>query len=731
MLKLFRYLKASIISIFIIIGLLIVQAGLDLSLPDYTSKIINVGIGQNGIENALVEVMSESTFNDLSLVLTKENQKYLLDNYELIERKNKDYLDKYPILKEENIYILDTKDKEKVENILQDAFAILYVGEMFSKTENSEFKIPEGMTFIDVLSNMDDATRNGLLESINEKLKEMPGTLLSSSSIEYVKSEYQKVGIDLSKLQTNYIMVSGAKMLGIALLIMVVSIGITFFGSRLAARLAHTLRTKVFEKVVRFSKTEMKKFGTSSLITRTTNDIQQIQHVVVFLMRVVFYAPIIAFGGILKVSRADNSMLWITVIAVATLFIILGTLFIIAMPKFKKLQNLIDKLNLVAREILSGIPVIRAFSNERHEEKRFDNANKTLTKVMLFVNRTMSFMMPLMMLLMNITCVAIVWYGAVGVDAGTIGVGDILAYIQYTMQIIMAFLMISMISIMLPRASISAKRIMEIIESENTIIDPEKEQEFDKNKKGIVEFKNVCFRYPDANEDVITDVNFIAKPGTTTAFIGSTGSGKSTLINLIPRFYDVTEGAILIDGVDIRKIKQETLRNKIGYVPQKGILFSGTIESNIKYGNENITDKKMKEAARIAQATDFIEQKTKKYEENIAQGGTNVSGGQRQRLSIARAIATDPDIFIFDDSFSALDFKTDANLRKELSKVTKDKIVFIVAQRISTIMNVDKIIVLNEGKVVGMGTHKELIKNCEVYREIAFSQLSEEEINNG
>lgn len=731
MLKLFRYLKASIISIFIIIGLLIVQAGLDLSLPDYTSKIINVGIGQNGIENALVEVMSESTFNDLSLVLTKENQKYLLDNYELIERKNKDYLDKYPILKEENIYILDTKDKEKVENILQDAFAILYVGEMFSKTENSEFKIPEGMTFIDVLSNMDDATRNGLLESINEKLKEMPGTLLSSSSIEYVKSEYQKVGIDLSKLQTNYIMVSGAKMLGIALLIMVVSIGITFFGSRLAARLAHTLRTKVFEKVVRFSKTEMKKFGTSSLITRTTNDIQQIQHVVVFLMRVVFYAPIIAFGGILKVSRADNSMLWITVIAVATLFIILGTLFIIAMPKFKKLQNLIDKLNLVAREILSGIPVIRAFSNERHEEKRFDNANKTLTKVMLFVNRTMSFMMPLMMLLMNITCVAIVWYGAVGVDAGTIGVGDILAYIQYTMQIIMAFLMISMISIMLPRASISAKRIMEIIESENTIIDPEKEQEFDKNKKGIVEFKNVCFRYPDANEDVITDVNFIAKPGTTTAFIGSTGSGKSTLINLIPRFYDVTEGAILIDGVDIRNIKQETLRNKIGYVPQKGILFSGTIESNIKYGNENITDKKMKEAARIAQATDFIEQKTKKYEENIAQGGTNVSGGQRQRLSIARAIATDPDIFIFDDSFSALDFKTDANLRKELSKVTKDKIVFIVAQRISTIMNVDKIIVLNEGKVVGMGTHKELIKNCEVYREIAFSQLSEEEINNG
>ena len=457
MLKLFKYLKASIISILIIVGLLIVQAGLDLSLPDYTSKIINVGIGQNGIENALVEVMSESTFKDLSLALNEEDEKYLLDNYKLIKKGNNDYLDKYPILKEENIYILDTKNKEKVEDILEYAFAVLYVGEMLGKTAYSEFQIPEGMTFIDVLSNMDDTTRDILLKNINSKLKEMPDTLLSSSSIEYVKSEYQKVGIDLSKLQTNYIMISGAKMLGIALLIMAVSIGITFFGSRLAARLAHTLRTKVFEKVVYFSKTEMKKFGTSSLITRTTNDIQQIQHVVVFLMRVVFYAPIIAFGGILKVSRADNSMLWITVIAVVTLFIILGTLFIIAMPKFKKLQDLIDRLNLVARETLSGIPVVRAFSNEKHEEKRFNKANKDLTNVMLFVNRTMSFMMPLMMLLMNVTCVAIVWYGAVGVDAGTIGVGDILAYIQYTMQIIMAFLMISMISIMLPRASISAK----------------------------------------------------------------------------------------------------------------------------------------------------------------------------------------------------------------------------------------------------------------------------------
>lgn len=749
MLKIFKYLKSSIISILIIIVLLVCQANFDLKLPDYTSKIINVGIGQYGIENAELEVISESTFNELTLILNEEDEKYLKENYKLIEKEGykpgvdlisdedveiselyEECFKKYPILEKENIYVLE-KSNEKNEEILKKAFAIFYTADMYSNLENSEFKIPEGMTFIDVLSSMDEESRDNLIEKINETLKEMPDTLLSSSAIEFVKKEYQKVGLDLSEIQTKYITLSGAKMLGVALLIMVISIAITFFGSRLAAKLAHTLRTKVFEKVVHFSKTEMKKFGTSSLITRTTNDINQIQHVVVFLMRVVFYAPIIAFGGIIKVSQADNSMLWIIIIAVVSLFVILGTLFMIAMPKFKKLQELIDKLNLVSRETLAGIPVIRAFSNEKHEEKRFDEANNNLTKVMLFVNRTMSFMMPMMMLLMNVTCVAIVWYGAIGVDNGTIGVGDIMAYIQYTMQIIMSFLMISMISIMLPRASISAKRIMEVIESENTIKDPIKEQKLDKKKKGLVEFKNVCFRYPDAFEDVITDVNFIAKPGTTTAFIGSTGSGKSTLINLIPRFYDVTEGSILIDGVDIRNINQKTLRSKIGYVPQKGILFSGTIESNIKYGSDSITDKDMKEASRIAQATDFIEQKTNKYNEAISQGGTNVSGGQRQRLSIARAIAINPDIFIFDDSFSALDFKTDATLRKELSKVTKNKTVFIVAQRISTIMNANQIIVLNEGKVVGMGTHKELIKNCSVYREIALSQLSEEEINNG
>lgn len=731
MFKIFKYLKTSIISILIIMGLLICQANLDLALPDYTSKIINIGIQQNGIENTALEVISESTFNEISILVDFEELEYLKENYKLIKKGNSKYINEYPILKDENIYLLNTKKIDKIDAILTDAFSLFYVSDMLTKMENNSFNIPAGMNLIDALVMMDEGTRKETIKKIEDILSNMPDTILNSSAIEFVKNEYEKVGINLGKMQTNYIITSGAKMLGIALLIMLVAIGVTFFGSRLAAKLAYTLRSKVFEKIVHFSKSEIKKFGTASLITRTTNDIQQIQQVVVFLMRIVFYAPIIAIGGILKTTSADKSMLWIIVLAVITLFIILGTLFIVTLPKFTKLQVLIDKLNLVARETLSGIPVIRAFSNEKHEKERFDKANKTLTKVNLFVNRTMALMMPLMMLLMNVVCIAIVWYGAIGVDSGTIQVGDILAYIQYSMQIIMAFLMISMVSIMLPRANVSAKRIVEILETKDTILDPKEEQEFDETKKGLVEFKNVCFRYPDASEDIITDVNFKALPGTTTAFIGSTGSGKSTLINLIPRFYDVTEGSILIDGVDIRNINQETLRNKIGYVPQKGILFSGNIESNIKYGNKSVTFKQMEEAAKIAQATDFIEAKPKKYKESIAQGGTNVSGGQRQRLAIARALATNPDILIFDDSFSALDFKTDAKLRKELSKVTKDKTVFIVAQRISTIMNAEQIIVLNEGKVVGIGTHKELVKSCEVYREIALSQIGEEEINNG
>jgi len=733
MLKLFKYLKSSILSIIVIILLLVTQAICDLKLPEYTSKIVNIGIQQNGIENAAATVMTAKKYDNIVLFLSNDDKEYLANYYDLLTTGDYDnYKDKYPILETENLYKLNTKDedvKEKISDILSLPLMMDY---MITSGKAAEygFAVPENMDFYTSLKYMTSEQIDAMLANVNEKLEAMPETILTSTAILDIQSEYKNIGIDTGVLQTNYILVSGAKMLAIALLIMCLAVAVGLLGSRLAANLAMTLRSKVFSKVVSFSKTEMKSYGTASLITRTTNDIQQVQQIIVMLMRVVFYAPIIAVGGIIKTTSTSGSMGWIIALAVATLLIIITGLFTIVMPKFKKLQILVDKLNLVTREILTGIPVIRAFHNEKHEEKRFDNANSNLNKVNLFVNRTMAFMMPMMMLLMNAVCIAIVWKGAYGINDGVMQVGDMMAYIQYSMQIIMSFLFIGMMSIMLPRASVSANRIVEIINTDVSIKDNKTVKKFDTSKKGVVEFKRVSFRYPDANEDVITDVNFTSKPGTTTAFIGSTGSGKSTLINLIPRFYDVTEGAILIDGVDIKDVSTKDLRAKIGYVPQKGMLFSGDVESNIKYGDSKITDKEMKEAASIAQASDFIENLDGKYEAEISQGGTNVSGGQRQRLAIARAIAINPDIFIFDDSFSALDLKTDAKLRSELTKVTKDKTVFIVAQRISTILNANQIVVLNEGKVVGIGNHKELMKTCDVYREIALSQLSEEELSN-
>ena len=732
MIKIFKYLKSSVISIFLIVCLLATQAICDLALPDYTSKIVNIGIQQNGIENAAAIVITEDTYNNMKLLLSDDEQDYIDSHYELLTKENyKNYKD-YDLLKEENLYKLkdvSNDEEDKISEILSMPIMINYMVKS-GGLDSYGINIPSNMTLEDIFSVMSSEQIDSMLNTTNKILEEMPESVILSTAVMAIKDEYTRVGLDIGKLQTNYILVSGAKMIGIALFIMLISLIIGFLGARLAARLAKTLRAKVFEKVVSFSKNEMKKFGTASLITRTTNDIQQIQHIVLFLMRVVVYAPIIAIGGVIKTTSKSGSMGWVIFASVAALFIIIITLFSIILPKFKILQDLVDKINLVTREFLTGIPVVRAFNNEKHEEERFDEANNNFTKVNLFVNRVMALMMPLMNLLMYTACIMIVLKGAEGVDLGTMQVGDIMAYIQYTMQIIMAFLMIGMMSIMLPRASVSAKRIMEIIETDIKVKDPVKELTTDKAKKGVVEFKQVCFRYPDANEDVITDVNFIAKPGTTTAFIGSTGSGKSTFINLIPRFYDVTEGSILIDGVDIRKIKQKTLRSKIGYVPQKGMLFSGTVESNIKYGDSNITDKEMKKAASIAQASDFKNNLENKYDYEVSQGGTNVSGGQRQRLSIARAIAINPEIYIFDDSFSALDFKTDANLRAELSKITKNATVFIVAQRINTILNADQIIVLDEGKVVGKGTHNELMKNCEVYKEIALTQLSEEELKN-
>lgn len=722
MLKVFKYLKSSIFSVLAIILLLFCQAYLDLTLPDYTSKIVNVGVQQGGIENAAIEQIGENTLDTLTLFMNSKDRKYILNQYE-----------KSDTYKGEDIYELkEDSNIDKVSSIMARPMMILSYAEQDQKSDDStvSFDLPEGVTLEQALTMMSDVQREKMLDEINKKIKDIPDSIIDQAAVSFVKSEYQRIGVDTDTIQTMYIVKVGIIMLGIALGAMAVGILIVFIGSRMAAKLAKTLRHKVFTKVVGFSKNEIKTYGQSSLITRTTNDVQQVQMVVVFLLRVVFYAPIIGIGGVIKAMHTNADMTYIIGVAVVAILAVVITLFAIAMPKFNRVQKLIDKLNLVTREILSGLPVIRAFSNERHEEERFEEANKRLTKVNLFINRAMSFMMPIMMLVMNFICLIIVYQGAKGVDSGIMQVGDIMAYIQYTMQIIMAFLMISMMSIMLPRANVSAKRIMEVIETPDTIYNSDHLVEFNPEMRGRVEFKNVSFRYPDADYDVITDIDLVANPGETTAFIGSTGSGKSTLINLIPRFYDVTDGELLVDGVNIKDVDLKKLRDKIGFVPQKGVLFTGTIKDNIKYGNENITDEDVNKALDIAQATEFVSKLKGGVDYDISQGGTNVSGGQKQRLSIARAIAKDPDIYVFDDSFSALDFKTDAKLRGELAKITKNKTVLIVAQRISTIMNADKIVVLDEGRVVGIGKHKDLLENCSVYKEIALSQLSKEELEN-
>lgn len=744
MIKIFKYVKDSWISILALVLLLAGQAICDLSLPDYTSKIVNVGISQGGIEETAYQAIRESEMEKILLFLSDTEKENVLKYYTLLsketlsEKELKEKTEKYPSLSTENIYERKkiTKEEKETLNQLLEVPTLLVASFRGEREENKELReqvlngLPSDTDLFLVLNAMPKEALQELTEKCKTQLEQMPESILESSAINLVRAEYIAIGMNTEKIQTNYIVLAGAKMLGIALLSMITTIFVGLLGARLSAKLARRLRKKVFEKVVSFSATEMKQYGTASLITRTTNDIQQLQMVLVMLLRTVFYAPIIGIGGVIKSLNANSSMAWIIAVAVMSILTLVIILFAIVMPKFKIVQKLVDQLNLVTREILTGLPVIRAFHNEQHEEERFDRANKNLTKLNLFVGRTMSFMMPAMSFIMNTVALVILWKGAYSIEAGTMQVGDMMAFIQYTMQIIMAFLMISMISIMLPRATVSAKRVEEVIQTDLVIKEPEQEQPLDSKQKGVVEFRNVSFRYPDANEDVITDINFVAKPGMTTAFIGSTGSGKSTLINLIPRFYDVTEGAILIDGVDIRNIKTHTLRDKIGYVPQKGILFSGTIASNIGYGKEKITQKELEEAASIAQATEFIENLEDTYDSPIAQGGTNVSGGQKQRLSIARAIAKKPDIYIFDDSFSALDFKTDAALRTALKEITKQATVLIVAQRISTIMHAEQIVVLQEGKIAGIGTHEELLKNCQVYQEIALSQLSKEELEN-
>ena len=759
--NLFKYAASYWKAMIAIVLILVVQAYCDLSLPAYTSDIVNVGIQQGGIEDEVPRQIATEEMEKLLLFVSEDDQQTVIDAYteDNTSYKKEAYVLKDSVAEEENtmenlkdilqIPMMMTSGIEsgsdttkQMEDKLKEQMS---QGMAQSMPQGADRTMPEGMpqsesqtesqsvslddmSMFDLLKMLPAEQRATMVEKIEEQMSEMPDTILDQASVSFCRSAYKDLGMDMDQTQIHYLLKTGGQMAALALLGMAASIMVAFLASRVGASAGRDLRSGVFHKVVGFSNNEFNHFSTASLITRSTNDIQQIQMLIVMLLRMVLYAPILAIGGVLQVMKTNVSMSWIIGLAVIIIAFVVLLLFLVVMPKFKVLQNLVDKLNLVTREILTGLPVIRAFSTEKHEEERFDDANRTLTKTNLFVNRAMTFMMPVMMLVMNGVSVLIVWTGAHGISDGQMQVGDMMAFIQYTMQIIMGFLMLCMISIMLPRAAVAADRVEEVLKSETMIHDPKQEKHFPKDGKGVLTFDHVSFRYPGADEDVLEDITFTAKPGETTAIIGSTGSGKSTLVNLIPRFYDVTSGDITLDGVDIREVKQHELREKLGYVPQKGVLFSGDIASNIMFGNSHGSDDEMIEAAEIAQATEFIDTKPEKYKSPISQGGSNVSGGQKQRLSIARAIAKHPQVFIFDDSFSALDYKTDVTLRRALAEKTSGSTVLIVAQRISTILHAEQIIVLDEGKVAGKGTHAELLKNCPVYREIAESQLSRKEL---
>ena len=731
--NLFKYAASYWKAMIAIMLILFVQAYCDLSLPAYTSNIVNVGIQQGGIEDEIPEQIAREEMDKLLLFVSEEDGQKVMDAY---EEDTESY--------EKDAYVLKESvsgDEEQMKE-LQDILKLPMMmttgfesGSDMTKEVESQLKssLPDGTvsedtTIFDIMKMLPGEQRTAMVEKMGEQMDDLPDTILDQAAVSYCKSVYQDLGMDMEKIQTGYLAKTGGMMIALAFLGMAASVLVGFLASRVGASAGRDLRGRVFHKVVGFSNHEFNQFSTASLITRSTNDIQQIQMLIVMLLRMVLYAPILAIGGVFQVMKTNVSMSWIIGLAVIIIACMVLLLFVVAMPKFKMLQKLVDKLNLVTREILTGLSVIRAFSTEKHEEKRFDDANVELTKTNLFVNRAMTFMMPAMMLVMNGVSVLIVWTGAHGISDGQMQVGDMMAFIQYTMQIIMGFLMLCMISIMLPRAAVAADRVEEVLKSETIICDPERPEVLPEQGEGVLSFDHVSFKYPGADEDVLQDITFTARPGQTTAIIGSTGSGKSTLVNLIPRFYDVTEGKITLDGIDIRDIKQHDLREKLGYVPQKGVLFSGNIASNIMFGNQDGTEEEMKEAAEIAQATEFIETKPEGYESPIAQGGSNVSGGQKQRLSIARAIARNPKIYIFDDSFSALDYKTDVTLRHALAEKTRESTVLIVAQRISTILHAEQILVLDDGKIVGKGTHAELLKNCEVYREIAESQLSRAEL---
>jgi len=759
MIRLAKYLKPFILLVLLAIVLLFVQANCDLALPDYMSKIVNNGIQQGGVENAVPRAIRQSEMDKLVLFMSAEDKAKVLGDYTLVDASSPDYdryVQDYPALASEPIYVLNDVDGAEmarlnplmgrallvvsfIQQVMADPSQAAAMGQELGFDLS---RIPVGTDLFALLGRLPAAQLSQMTSAINSRFDTMGNSMITQTAVGLVKAEYAALGMDTGRLQNNYMIHTGTLMLLLSLLSGACTIAVSFLSARTAAGLARNLRRYVFTKVESFSSTEFDRFSTASLITRSTNDVTQIQMVVVMMMRMVFYAPIIGIGGVIRAMGKNPTMWWIIAVAVATLLSLILIVYSISLPKFKSIQGLIDRLNLVMRENLSGMMVIRAFNRQEFEQNRFDRANRDLTGTMLFVNRVMVVMMPVMMLVMNGLSLLIIWIGAHQVAEANMQVGDMMAFLQYTMQIVFAFLMLTMMFIFLPRASVSAGRIADVLETAPVIVDPptETRRQGDKETRGIspspplplsvsglVEFHHVSFRYPGAEKDVLHDISFVARPGQTTAFIGSTGSGKSTIVSLIPRFYDVTEGSILVDGTDIRQVTQHDLRDKIGYVPQKGTLFSGTIESNLLYADENASDDTLKEAADIAQATEFIFAEPEGFAAEIAQGGANVSGGQKQRLAIARALVKKPPIYIFDDSFSAVDFKTEAALRRALKEKTAASTLLMVTQRVSSIKNAEQIIVLEEGRIVGQGTHQELMETCDVYREIALSQLGENE----
>ena len=760
--KIFKHMKPYWMSIVIVIALLFVQAWCDLALPSYTSDIIDVGILKSGVEHVLPEAVTAEEFETAEFIMTDREMEVWEGSYEedggvyrllVTDQALLDSLDEelsVPLIMN---YQMSTMEEQAVKELIAaqtgtdaktlESMSVEDLGQMLGvelKSFEQEKEDDDGntvdVTCVDIRPVFAQMIQSGMLDkettlsmrdSMQKTIDTMGSSLVKSMGVAYAVACDKAAGVDVDQVQKSYLVTAGLKMVGMAFIIGIVTILIGFFASRVGAGIGRDLREKVFRKVVSFSNAEMDKFSTASLITRSTNDIQQIQMVAVLLLRMVAYAPIVGAGGVIKVMETGAGMGWIIVLAIVVIMSYIMILNSIAMPKFKLMQKLVDNINLVSREILTGLSVIRAFGREEKEEERFDEANRNLTKTMLFTNRVMTFMMPGMMMLMNLLSIGIVWVGAHKIDAGNMQVGAMTAFITYAMMIVMSFLMLTMLSIMIPRAAVAANRIEEVLQTESSIRDAAEPEQMTSHN-GVVKFSHVNFRYPGAEADVLHDIDFIAEPGKTTAIIGSTGCGKSTLVNLIPRLYDVTDGSITLDGKDIRDIRMADLREEIGFVPQKGILFSGTIASNLRFGKEDASDAQIGKAAEIAQATEFIEAKEKKYDSEIAQGGSNVSGGQKQRLAIARAVAKDPKIFIFDDSFSALDLKTDAALRKALAENVKDSTVIIVAQRISTILHAEQILVLEDGKIVGKGTHDELLASCDVYQQIAKSQLSAKEL---